>query len=263
LFDRDSSSASTPARNLPPKPSGRLPAVRAAAALLAGLLALDCVLIVVYWLLRGELMASRSPAGGYPLEPLDFESPASLPSLLQYAQLLGAVALFIWAYRAERTRARLAAAAIVGLILLDDALELHEAFGRRVAADWDLPALLGLRPRDAGALIFAAALGAAILAAALWALRRASAADRRLLRRVLALVGLMAFFAIVVDSIHVLLPPKTTPTFFFATVEDGGELVVSTAMLAVALGQALAARETRSAPPARRSEREPREPVVR
>jgi len=106
--------------------------VRAAFALAAGLLALDCVLIVAYWLLRGELMASRSPAGGYPLEPLDFESPASLPSLLQYAQLLGAVALFIWAYRAKRTRARLAAAAIVGLILLDAALELHEAFGRRL-----------------------------------------------------------------------------------------------------------------------------------
>lgn len=150
--------------------------------------------------------------------------------------------LFAWAYRASRTRAHAAAAAIVGVVLADDVLELHEAFGRTAGERLGLPSILGLRSQDPGEAMFAAALGAAVLVLWRWGGRGATAPERRLLSGVLGLTAALAFFAVAVDAVHVTLPRGSEVRALAGVVEDGGELLVSLAMLTLALRYAHAQR---------------------
>lgn len=114
-------------------------------------------------------MESHSSAGGGFAATFDFGNPVSVPALYQCAQLLAAATLFFWAYRTGHLRAHLAAAMIVGLIMLDDALEVHEAFGAFAEGHLGFPELLGLTPQYVGEIVFAAVLGVAVLAALVWA----------------------------------------------------------------------------------------------
>lgn len=192
------------------------------ALVIAGLLVADGILIAIHWTLRND----RIPL-------FDVERAGSLPAVLQWLQLLAAAALLIAAYRSARRRAYAASAAIVGLTALDDAGELHERGGLWVSDVLSLPALGDLAADDVGELVVGGALALVIAALFVWGWLRSTRSDRLLLLLVMAAVASLGLLAFVIDAIHASMQDETLRRVFLGTVEDGGELVVSTLLLAV------------------------------
>jgi hypothetical protein len=143
-----------------------------------------------------------------------------------------AVGLLVVA-RSRRSVAALVVAAIFLWIVLDDALMLHERAGVRLAEFVQIPSWLPLRPQDAGELIVFGAVGLAV-AAALAAVWRYGPIRGRITLAAGALGFLaLGFFGVGLDLVHALVPRGHWLRATLAVTEDGGEMLVLTAVLAV------------------------------
>lgn len=155
------------------------------------------------------------------------------PELYGYGKMFLAAMLLLLTHRAVRQQPYRALAIVLLIIGLDDAFSLHEAVGAWLARSTALEAPFGLRPQDLGELGAFAALG--LLSITL--LFRAYTKGDRLARQstVLHAVLLTALFgfAVVVDMVHVVLEGRARTAA--AVVEDGGELVVLSLILALSL----------------------------
>lgn len=192
------------------------------ATVFVALLLLDLAFVAVHWALRNDRIAA-----------FDLEQPASVPAILQWLQLAAATGLFLFAYARLRRPVYAAGAAILGVVVADDTLELHERFGAWSENTHVLPSLGGLEPHDLGEFALGALLGLTILALAVWAWVRSVRSERTLLAMLFGLVALLGFFGFLVDAFHSSLPEQSLREVFVGTVEDGGEMVVSTLVLAL------------------------------
>lgn len=91
-------------------------------------------------------------------------------------------------------------------------------------------------------------LGVALLAILIPTHLRSNAEARSRSRRLLMLLIALAFFAVVVDMVHILASGWTAR--ILAVVEDGGELVVLSVIACAVLGMASRARDAAAAPEA-------------
>lgn len=121
---------------------------------------------------------------------------------------------------------------LLALLLVTDALELHERGGRAAASVLELPGVLGMRPQDLGELLVVALAGALVVAAAVAGIRVARPSERRHLVRILALVGLIALFGVAVDAVHALAVAEVASGDALGVVEDGGEMLGASALVA-------------------------------
>jgi hypothetical protein len=161
----------------------------------------------------------------------------------QHLKWLAAVIFLLVLTLTRREAIYLAWAAIFLYFLVDDATSLHETLGGRLAVDLSLervqqiylvwfPALY-LRPRDFGELALALAVAAAIAVSLFlcWP-RREAARDRIVATRLLAWLALFAFFAVVVDMVHIMAMPVSGPAIYIlGLVEDGGEMICASLLL--------------------------------
>ena len=152
-----------------------------------------------------------------------------------YLQTAACVSLLVGVFRATRQPIYLAWALIFLFVVLDDSLLIHERVSIFLVERFDLPALSGLRPHESGELITWAAAGTVLLALLGWGFIR-SRPGARVAGVVFAIpLGLLVFFAIGIDMLHVALSePGATLYGLLAIVEDGGE------MLSIGLACALA-----------------------
>jgi len=124
-------------------------------------------------------------------------------------------------------------AALFGYLLVDDSRGLHERLGQALAGDDPLARVLGVRAQDIGELLVSGAAAAVFFAAIALAHRRASAGGRAESWCLVRLCIALAAFGIGVDIVHELLPPGGSYSLI-AILEDGGEMVVMTFILAFA-----------------------------
>lgn len=129
------------------------------------------------------------------------------------------------------------------LLLIEDAFTLHEQIGWHLNG-WVLatfPALgtFGLLSFQVGELLWLGALGTVILGMFVVGYVRADARDRCDALSIAVFFGIVAFFAVVVDTIHSFSAPGSLSDAILTLVEDGGELIALSP--AVALAFALAA----------------------
>lgn len=118
-------------------------------------------------------------------------------------------------------------------LLLDDAFSIHERVGFRLGAELGLPAVFGLRPDDFGELTVAGAVGGALIACVVCIMRAGRDASRRLSADLLCLVVALALFGVFFDTLHTITffrAPTIAPVF--ALIEDGGEMIVVSALTA-------------------------------
>jgi hypothetical protein len=117
--------------------------------------------------------------------------------------------------------------AILVTLVVDDFFQIHERVGAQLVRDFDLPAVAGLRPQDLGELlvwaVFAAVLGSALLLA----YYTASQEDRRHSRALFGWLCVLAFFAVVIDMVDVIVEPYVSHLVSLALTltETAGELV--------------------------------------
>ncbi|MGM1016791.1 MAG: hypothetical protein ACQEW8_04560 [Actinomycetota bacterium] len=132
-----------------------------------------------------------------------------------------------------------AALALVSLVLLlEDSLILHERIGwfltERVT---DLiPAIdgLGILSVQIGELLWLGAIGVVILIVFVLTYRRARPRDRTDALSIAAFFAVLAFFAVVVDTVHSLFAFGSAGDIVFTVLEDGGEMMALTPAVALA-----------------------------
>lgn len=215
--------------------------------LLLLLLSLDFIFVAIHvWLWsRGAL-------------PWEFHlgRQASHPEQFQYLKWLASTLLCAWAFVRRRDALYLAWAALFLYLLLDDALEIHEALGAVVAEALERGPAYGLRGKDYGEI--AVSLGAAtallgFIALCYWRSRDQSA-------RALTLALLPWLVVLAICGVGVDVAKRVMRVFYDAewatmiadVLEDGGEMVAASFLTATVARAVLlsAANTARTRPPA-------------
>lgn len=214
-----------------PQPPRRLLAGRTALVLLAGV---DLAFIIADLLLN--------VVGMGPLASMQVHRDRSVPEFYQYIKLGWCLALVVLLGWSARTWQPVKWAPLFAVLLLTDAATVHEQAGGWLAGALHLPAVAGLRPRDLGELVVAAAFMVPSLALVMVAWRRTSAPYRRFHVTIVALLGLLAAFGLIFDLLH---SAARTPSVdqLVALLEDGGEMLAVSALLAFLVAHAASGRD--------------------
>lgn len=120
-------------------------------------------------------------------------------------------------------------------LLLDDAVKIHETVGGMLAANINAERVMGLRLQDYGELIVSFCAAVIVLTPVAIAMLKGSSEFRKASLDLGFLIGLLAFFGIVVDMLHVALPVGRVSYFVLGAIEDGGEMFAGSLMVAYAL----------------------------
>lgn len=179
-------------------------------------------------------LGSLALPGLLPPWRFSIEADGTWPEQFQYLKW-GLVALLM-AIAAVRSRSAglLPWAVLFGYLLADDALGLHERFGRALAHGLALPRLPFLRPQDSGELLYLCGIGLLLLATLAMAWRRGNANSRTTTLDMVALLILLAFCGVALDLLHVAMPKWLHLKQVLGVLEDGGEMFCASLMTAYA-----------------------------
>jgi fumarate reductase subunit C len=168
-----------------------------------------------------------------PAYSLSIEVDGGLAELFQYAKMAGLVICLGFQYLRSRGWAFAAWAGFFAFLLLDDAFFVHERVGQKVAESLGFQAAFGLRMVDFGEIAVAAVIGSCAVVMVVLALRRGGESARRISQDFMCLLALFAVFAVAFDALHTITyfhAPSVAP--LFALIEDGGEMLVMSAIAA-------------------------------
>lgn len=196
---------------------------RSTSPLLIILLSVDAIFVLLYCL-QGWVPGLDSPK-------FSIETDRGYSELYQYVKFASIVAVIAGLGWLTRTAGYTSWALLFTYLLLDDALHVHERYGRAIAdrIDWVPP--LGLRAQDVGELAVSAMAGSLLVGAIAWTYLRSSPSFRKVSLDLSLLVLFLAFFGVLVDTVHgaVEVGPKWETVL--AVIEDGGEMVVVSLIL--------------------------------
>ena len=172
------------------------------------------------------------------------EADQGIAEYFQYLKQAAIIVSLFLCWRWTRMPSFLVWTIFFAFMLYDDSQSVHERVGEWLAVAWALPALFGLRPQDLGEILFASFVALATLGAlgATLAREHASAIVHSI--NVALLLVLLTVFGVAVDALHVVAYfAESRWSWMLAVIEDGGELLVMSAIAVYACG--LAALETR------------------
>lgn len=207
---------------------------RAAVSPLRLLLSLDLAFVLAH-LVNAWLLSTPWPM-------LSLEQDRSLSEWAQYVKF-GAMALLLLATAAwQRRWHALSWVPLMGFLLLDDAFSVHERYGWLASVRLELPAWLGLSGQDIGQLLVSGVSGLMLFSpiALGWVL--GDTAFRRQSEGLAWRFGLLGFFGVFVDAAHNWTRPWPALDFAVGVLEDGGEMLAASLMLAFVWAMAIAAR---------------------
>ena len=117
-------------------------------------------------------------------------------------------------------------------LLLDDALQIHEAVGDAAARYWSDSGALGLRIQDFGELAVSAAVGGIFALAVLYYYHQGGNEIRRVSQNLGLMLVALAFFGIAIDLLYAVYFEQIRG---LALLEDGGEMVIMSVLAYYAL----------------------------
>ncbi|WP_243232570.1 hypothetical protein [Microbacterium sp. CIAB417] len=209
------------------------------------------LLLVLFLLVDAAIVALHlslkvfgTPAG----EAFDLGVDRSYGEMLMYVKLGWITVLGILLARRRRTAVFGAIAAGSLLLLLEDALILHERIGWHLNEGVldALPALagLGILSVQLGELLWLGVVGVTIVVLFVVSFLRAGPVDRRDALSIAVFFVAVGFFALVVDTAHSLFALGSPGDLFFTVLEDGGELIALTPAVALAFAFAAESAST-------------------
>lgn len=173
----------------------------------------------------------------------NIEADSSYAEQFQHLKWLGACLLALALALRRRVAVYFAWAAIFFYFLVDDSVLVHERVGAFFVAELGLDRIqqvyiawfpnLFLRPQDFGELVVALMVTAviAVLLVLSWPLH-AAVRERTVMKHLIAWLGLLAFFAIGVDMLHIMaMPVSASATYALGVIEDGGEMVCASLLV--------------------------------
>ncbi len=195
------------------------------AALVVGLMLLvaDAALIAVH-------LDAVSRQSANPMLYVDIDR--SYAELLQYLKFLWLLALLVW-YSVEQRSWQMATwLPVFAYFLADDALSWHESMGARVAGQLATGPVFFLSAQDVGEILVTAGAGLVLLLPLVVGYVRANRPTRWVFHVLAALLVVLAGFGVVVDALHMVVVENPRTGDWMGTLEDGGEMVVVTVVVA-------------------------------
>lgn len=166
---------------------------------------------------------------------ISLEADGGLPETYQYVKEFWIAVCMAATFWRTRIRAYAVWAIMFAFLLVDDAGQVHERVGAWLGQQYALPALFGLRADDMGELLFAAMIGTSMLALLGLASWRGGEQSGRITRDVLCLIVALAILGVFVDMLHVVsYLRRSLVAQVLLVVEDGGEMLVMSALTAYA-----------------------------
>lgn len=165
-----------------------------------------------------------------------------LSERFNHAKWVGLILLLLLTWRRTRMAGFLALAGIFVLVLLDDALRLHERGSGWIRARWPGMPRLGISASEAGELMVWAMLGLGAVALAVWGARATPRAWWPVMGHIgVAFAGLLFFgvvFDVMQEPLHAIGDPVLRERLLFAAgiVESLGESVFASLALATGIG---------------------------
>lgn len=148
----------------------------------------------------------------------------------QYAKASGIALLSFWMAGRPASVVMAAWGGLFTYIVVDDALSIHESYGRHLTRLLSFTDSFGLRAQDFGELAVLVCVGGVFVALLAVAYRLSSEWSRGVSQDLLALLVVLAFFGVVVDMLHIVV--QSHGIRGFTIIEDGGELVTMSLMAA-------------------------------
>lgn len=173
----------------------------------------------------------------------------SIPEHYQYVKLAWVVLMVLLLARAWGSWWFLPWAAAFLYMVVDDFFAVHEHVGWWIDQQVEPSHVIGLPLRDVAELALPAVVGIVLAPLLLWSLVGSSGAVRAVLRRLAGLLVLFAVFAVGVDLLHAALPDPGELWKAWGVLEEGGEMVVVSVIVAFVFGVLVlpARRETEAA----------------
>ena len=166
---------------------------------------------------------------------ISLEDDGGPAELFQYLKEFWIVVCMVVAFVSARNAVYLSWAFVFLFLLADDAGRIHEGVGGWLAQQYNLPAPFSLRPQDIGELLFAGAIGLAALGIVGLAVRRGTEQCRRISRDLGLLIVALAVVGVFVDMLHTIAYlERSLLAQVLLVVEDGGEMIVMSALTAYA-----------------------------
>lgn len=203
---------------------------RAVVLLLAMLIIADLLFIVLH-----VVAVLRGPEAVTNLWLYRINGERGYAEFFQYMKLVYLCVLILFYAWSQRSWQMAAWVPLFGYFLLDDALQLHERFGARFVRELGLESALGLRGQDFGELLVSLLAGGILVIPLILGYLRGRATVRWVYRAMALMVGIFLFFGIVVDMLHSAVLPMLPGFDWMTLIEDGGEMVALSLVVAFAL----------------------------
>lgn len=163
----------------------------------------------------------------------------SVPEVFNYLKWAILVGTLAWISLRDRWLTAFLWAVVFLLMLLDDSLQMHEAFGLILADHLPIGDDAALDPADVGELIYAALMAGLVGTMLAAAFRNADAASRRLTIVLTLVLAAFGFFSVFVDAVQRIAinayPEISFLQDIFALIEEGGEMFVASTAAALIL----------------------------
>jgi hypothetical protein len=177
---------------------------------------------------------------------ISLEADGGPAEIFQYLKEFWIIACMVFAFVSTRHAVYASWALVFLFLLVDDAGKVHEQVGAWLGQRYGFPAPLGLRPDDIGELVFAGAVGVTTLAVVGVGMRRGTEQCLRISRDMFCLIFVLALLGVCVDALHVIAYlGGSLLAQVLLIVEDGGEMVLMSALTAYAFHVATHAGRTR------------------
>jgi hypothetical protein len=174
------------------------------------------------------------------------ETDGGLAEFYQYMKEFWIVLCMVAVFIHRRQVPYLCWAGLFGFLLVDDAVQLHERVGAFLGQRLRLPAFFGLRSDDFGELMVACVVAGTLalsLAVTLW---RERGPALRISRDLLLLTAALGACGVLLDMIHVIAHFRAPAiSALLALLEDGGEMLIVSALTAYAFHIVLSGGQSR------------------
>jgi hypothetical protein len=165
--------------------------------------------------------------------PFSLEADNGLPEAFQYVKQFWVALCMGLMFRRVREVVYIGWTIVFTFLLLDDAFQFHEHMGKWLGEQYALPVAFGLRPDDIGELLFAGFIGGVTTVLIGFGYWRGGADARIVSRDMVIMVIALAALGVGVDVLHVISYFKAPLLAqFLLILEDGGEMLVVSAMVA-------------------------------
>lgn len=124
---------------------------------------------------------------------------------------------------------------VFAYLLADDALRIHERLGRQLSNALGLRETLGPPGLELAQHSVFGIAGLLLMIPLIIGYLRGDSRSRWIYRCFLLLIGILAFFAIVVDLLHVVVVENPRRGDWMGFIEDGGEMLAASALVVFAL----------------------------